>query len=251
MRRKFTIISTLYIMKNTLIILATLFSLTLFAQNGEKNFIDLNYIEVTGKAELEVVPDQIFLKIILNEKEFKSKQSIKEMEQLMTDKLSEIGIDAGKDLVVKDFVSNFQFYRLSKTDINVSKEYQLLVHDASTAGKVFVELEKAGISNISVEKLEHTNMQEYRKAVKVDAIKTAKEKASDLAAAIGQGIGRAVYINEVDMNNTYHLNTIIGRVAGMSAQGSHSGHSTAQEDLNLEFEKISIEYTILCRFELK
>ncbi|HQO49666.1 MAG TPA: SIMPL domain-containing protein [Bacteroidales bacterium] len=247
MRRKFTIISTLYIMKNTLIILATLFSLTLFAQNGEKNFIDLNYIEVTGKAELEVVPDQIFLKIILNEKEFKSKQSIKEMEQLMTDKLSEIGIDAGKDLVVKDFVSNFQFYRLSKTDINVSKEYQLLVHDASTAGKVFVELEKAGISNITVEKLDHTKMQEYRKAVKVDAIKAAKEKASDLAAAIGQGIGRAVYINEVDMNNTYHLNTIIGRVAGMSAQGSRSGHSTAQEDLNLEFEKISIEYTIFSK----
>jgi len=53
------------------------------------------------------------------------------------------------------------------------------------------------------------------------------------------------------MNNTYHLNTIIGRVAGMSAQGSRSGNSTAQEDLNLEFEKISIEYTILCRVELK
>ena len=38
------------------------------AQTGEKNFIDQNYIEVTGTAEMEIVPDEIYLKIVLSEK---------------------------------------------------------------------------------------------------------------------------------------------------------------------------------------
>lgn len=236
-------------MRNSLIILTILISTSIFAQKGEKNFIDQNYIEVTGKAELEIVPDQIYLKILLNEKEFKNKQPIAEMEKLMIDKLADLGIDTEKDLAIKDFASNFQFYWLGKSDIFVMKEYQLLVHDAPTAGKVFIELEKIGISNITIHKLDHSKIREFRKEVKVDAIKAAKEKAAELAIAIGQGIGRALFIEEIERNNNFLSNTLSGKVAGVTIRGSQS--ISELNNLDVEFEKIKIEYSILCRFELK
>ena len=237
-------------MKKIIIALTILISTSIYSQTGEKNFIDQNYIEVTGKAELEIIPDQIYLKILLNEKEFKNKQSIVEIEKGMIDKLTEIGINTEKNLAVKDFASNFQFYWLGKTDIFVTKEYQLLVHDAQTAGKVFVELEEIGISNISIDKLEHSKIREYRKDVKINAIKAAKEKASELAIAIDQNIGRALFIEEIRNNDFSISNTLSGKTAGVTIRGSRS-NGESFTDLNVEFEKIRIEYSILCRFELK
>ncbi|MBK7869291.1 MAG: hypothetical protein IPJ74_00735 [Saprospiraceae bacterium] len=44
-------------MKNLLLLLLCL-PLFSHAQSGVKNFIDQPYIEVTGKAEMEIVPDE-------------------------------------------------------------------------------------------------------------------------------------------------------------------------------------------------
>ena len=53
-------------MKIVCIVLSLLLgSFVTMAQSGEKNFIDQNYIEVSGTAEMEIVPDQIYLKLSL------------------------------------------------------------------------------------------------------------------------------------------------------------------------------------------
>ena len=116
----------------------------------------------------------------------------------MLSKLKEIGIDINKDLLIKDISSNFKYYWLTKNEILLAKEYQLLVKDGKTASKVFIELENIGISNVSIDKLDNSNIQKYRKEVKIEAIKAAKEKAESLANAIGQNIGRAIFIQELD-----------------------------------------------------
>ncbi len=236
-------------MKNLLFAFIILISTSVYSQTGEKNFIDQNYIEVIGKAELEIIPDQIYLKIILSEKEFKNNKSILKIEKAMIDKLSEIGIDTKQNLAIKDFASNFQFYWLGKSDIFVIKEYQLLIYDAQMVGKVFVELEKIGISNISIDKLEHSKILEFRKEVKLDAIKAAKVKASELAKAIDQDIGRALYINEIENNIFSRSNTLSGK-SEITMRASFNKAET-YSDYNIEFEKIKIDYSILCRFELK
>ncbi len=147
-----------YTMKRILLILLTTFSLTAFSQTGTKNFIDKNYIEVTGKAEMEIVPNEIYLKILISEKDFKGKKSLVEVEKSMTDKLTEIGIDISKKLAIKDMTSNFRNYWLKNSSINSIKEYQLNVESAKTAGQVFQGLESLGISNISIDKIEHSEI---------------------------------------------------------------------------------------------
>ncbi|MDP4206633.1 MAG: SIMPL domain-containing protein, partial [Bacteroidota bacterium] len=159
-------------MKKIIFTLALLILTTLVF--GQKNFIDTNYIEVTGKAEIEITPDLIYLKVLLNEKDNKNKISVSDLEEKMVEKLKEIGIDVSKSLQIKDLSSNFKFYFLTKNEIFLSKEYQILVNNGETAGKVLIGLEKIGISNVSIDKVDYSKMEDIRKEVKINAIKAAK-----------------------------------------------------------------------------
>ena len=151
-------------MKKIILIVFTVLTLNSFSQTGEKNFIDQNYIEVTGKAEMEIVPNEIYLKIIVSEKDLKGKQELPEIEKSMIEKLSKIGIDL-------DMASNFQKYWLKGSEINSEKEYQLMVENAKIAGQVIRELESLGLSNISIEKIEHSEIQKFRTEVKILALR--------------------------------------------------------------------------------
>lgn len=218
-------------------------------QTGDKNFIDQNYIEVTGKSEMEVSPDLIYIKILVNEKDNKNKTPLANRENTMISKLKEIGIDINKDLLIKDISSNFKYYWLTKSEILLAKEYQLLVRDGKTASKVFIELENIGISSVSIDRLDNSNIQKYRKEVKIDAIKAAKEKAESLANAIQQNIGRAIYIQELEGAPPTVSNRILIRGATSISNSLLYGSRAPEPDI--DFEKIRLEYSIICRFELK
>ena len=233
-------------MKQIIFILLTVFSVTSFAQIGEKNFIDQNYIEVTGQAEMEVVPNEIYLQILINEKDYKGKQEVQQLEKSMIDKLTEIGIDVSKQLVIKDMASNFQKYWLRGAETNSIKEYQLKVTDAKTAGQVIQELEALGISNISIEKVDHSEIEKLKTEVKVNAVKAAKEKAVALTNAVSQNIGRAIYIQEIN-NQIYRAQ--MSSVSNMVVRDVAKMEADQQPDI--EFEKIKLEYSILVRFAME
>jgi len=179
----------------------------------------------------------------------KGKQNIEEIENLMTVKLSEIGIDISKNLAIKDMVSNFRNYWLKNSKINSIKEYQLLVDNSKTAGQVFQELESLSISNISIERVEHSEIQKFKTEVKILAIKAAKEKAIILTNAIDQNIGKAIYIQEL---NSQVYRTMQRQVTGLSniVVREYSDKMKMEIEPEIEFEKITLEYSILVRFEI-
>ena len=231
-------------MKTKCFVLFLILSVPGFSQSGEKNFIDQNYIQVMGKAEMEVVPDLIDLKILIDENDVRGKTTISELEKLMLKKLTEIGIDLKKDLAVRDLASNFKSHLILKNEIILSKEYILTVHDGKTAATVFLELEKIGVSNISVEKLDHSEMETFRQDVKINAVKAAKTKAEYMTTAIGQATGRALYIEELEIPVYYP------RASNIMLRGAAKDESIAEVP-DIEFDKIKLEYSVLVRFELK
>ncbi|MBT29241.1 MAG: SIMPL domain-containing protein [Thalassobius sp.] len=224
-----------------------LIQLTAFSQTTGKNFIDENYIEVKGKAEMEVVPDEIYLKVLISEKDTKDKVSLEEQEKAMIKELKNLGIDVEKNVSVIDLSSNFQSYWLKKTDIINGKEYQIKVKDATTAGKIFKAMENINISNMFVDHVAHSEIEKFRREVKVAAIKAAKEKASDLANAIDQQVGRALYIEEIP---NYNINQNFRRaeVSNIAITGMSFSNATEPQ---IDFEKIKLEYEILARFKLE
>jgi uncharacterized protein YggE len=222
-----------------------------YAQIGEKNFIDQSYIEVTGKAEMEISPDMIYLKIVVSDKNNKSKLTLPEIEGKMISELTELGIDVNKDLSLMDFASNLKTYAFKTNDIILSKQYQLVVHDAKILQVIFFEFQKLGISDVSIEKLEHSQIEQYRKDVKVAAVKAAKEKADLLASALNQKIGKAIFVQELS-NIIPKISSSNIMIRGISSL-SKSVNSLSENKLayDIEFEQIKIESSFLVRFVLE
>jgi uncharacterized protein YggE len=237
-------------MKRLVIGLLLSVSIVGFAQTGEKNFIDQNYIEVTGKAELEIVPDMIYLKIVLSDKDNKDKLPLPEIEKKVINKLSELDIDVNKDLSLMNFISGLKSDWF-KSNVALKKQYQLIVRNTKTLQKVFFEFQNLGISTVSIEKLDHSNIEQYRKDVKVSAIKAAKEKAEMLAIALNQGIGKAIYVQEMEIINQNMSSNVF--VRGISSNLKYSANYANADEMgtDIEFEKIKVEGKFLVRFALE
>jgi len=214
---------------------------------SQKNFLDQNYIEVTGKATIKIVPDLIYLRIQLSEKQ-KNKIDLEAKEREMIAKLKDIGIDVAKELVIKDMASNFSGKILSSDNIVIAKVYLLLIHDAKTANKVISEMEKLEVSNIKVEKLEHTKLTDYKKECSIQAIKAARLKAETLTQAIGQSVGRAVYVEETPVQVVDDSNNYASTNYRYKAEMSTSPDNFVTD---LAFDEIKIDYSVMVRFELK
>ena len=215
------------------------------AVSAQKNFLDVHYIEVTGTAEMEVVPDRIYLKIVIDEKDNKSKTSIDKLEEDMIAALKTIeGINVAEDLKMKDLSSTMQYRIIKENQILYRKEYELLVKNGKTASQVIKKLDKAGISKVSIAKIDHSQIQEFRKTVRENAIKAAKEKATYLTETVGQSIGKAIYIRETTPQQSYSNSNAVYRWT-----------TTENEDENynseVEFSNIKITAFFDVRFELK
>ncbi len=208
-----------------------------------KNFIDQNYIEVQGQAEKDIVPDEIFIQINIDESDYKGRTNLSEFEQSMFDALSELGLDVEKSLKVKDMASSFEEYWLKKTDIQKSKSYELKVSTAGMASKVFREMEKIGISNLRINRVDHSNIDDFRNQVKINAVKNGKEKAEMLAKAVDQEIGRALFMRE--MENFYRP------VNSQVLMSARAGSMKEAKEPEIQFKKIHLEYSVQIYFELK
>ncbi|MDQ1772519.1 DUF541 domain-containing protein [Labilibaculum sp. A4] len=229
--------------RNVILLLAVFLSWSAMAQ-AQKNFIDQNYIEVKGLAELEVVPDEIYLNIHLDEEDTKNKESIEVLEKQMFVALKKAGINLEEQLSVSDFASNLQNHFFQRADMKKSKDFELLVHDSKTLGKVFVELDKIKISNISILRVDHSEIEKYRKQVKINAVIAGKEKAVALAEAIGQKVGKAIYINEVSSPYGRQMVNTMMRVKSENFE-------SAMGVPDLDFQKIKLEYSVMISFALE
>ena len=110
-----------------------------------------------------------------------------------------------------------------------------------------MELEKAGISNISIDRVDHSQLEKLRREVKINAVKAAKEKADAFAEAVGQKAGRALYISESG-GGYYPRLSAVANVSFKAASVMDAGEEMAPV---LDFEKIPLKHSVLVRFELK
>ena len=213
-----------------------------------KNFIDQPYVDTTAKVDTLVVPDRIFVTIVLQEEDSKGKISLETLEKRMEKVLTALSVNTKKDLQVTDMSSSYKQYFLKQKDIHKSKSFSLLLRDAITANTVFVALEKEGISNVFLEKTEYFNSDQLQMFLKMKAIKKAKLQAEYLTNALGQEVGKALYI--MDRNNQlnrYHNNQLDEVVViGYGAKTNEEF-----KPIEVEFEKILLETTVSVKFELK
>ncbi|MBQ7945137.1 MAG: SIMPL domain-containing protein [Bacteroidales bacterium] len=224
------------------LLLASLFLFDIDAQTLENT----PYIEVTGKAERDIVPDEIYLSISLSESDYGKESSLIAKEKQVLKTLENIGIDIQKQLSVKDLGSNFKKYVLRKNEVILSKDYELKTASAKQAAQVMMALEAIGVSKVTVDKVDCSQTEKYRDELRVEAIKNAKQKAEQLCQAIGQTCGKAIYI--VEQNYGHRVYNAMPMFKASLARAESADVASVPE---LAFESITLESSILVRFSLE
>jgi len=234
-------------MKKLTFLAYMLFSI-LLANSQTKNFIDQPYIEVSGNADTLITPNEIYIRILLSEKDTRDRVPIEELEQKMVSTLKSLGLDTKEDLTTSDMTSNFKYYLLKSKDVLKTKLYSLKVTDAVTASQVFLKLEEIAISNTSIERVAHSDLDNIKNKMRTNAIVDAKSRAIALTKPLNQSVGVAVHIVDTDNSISQQLQ---GRVAGIQIRGYSSFSNSDKELSKIEFEKIKVTANITAKFVLK
>lgn len=243
-----------YLYKNTMVIrnfiVTALFITTFsFSQNGNKNFIDQPYVEVTGTIVNEITPNEIYLNIVLNENNSKGKLSVEEQENQMIAVLKTLDIDLEKNFSILDFSGYFKRKFLSENELTKTKRYELLVNDGETLGKVYQALDRLNISNIFIAKVSHSDIERITRETKLKALKVAKGKADDYAIAVNQSIGKAILIQEIqNKQNSRLYGNNLGMLNEVIVTGYGSSNREKIQDLN--FKTLLVSASIQVKFIL-
>lgn len=233
---------------NLIMIALMVFSLNTFGQIDGACPEEKPYIEVNGIAEIEVVPDEIYISIILAERyENKEKITIEEQEEKMKSAIKSLGIDL-KNLYLTDVNADYLKVSWQKKDVLTKKDYVLKVADANSAGKVFMELDKLAIRDASISKVKHSKIDSLKREVRIMAIKAAKEKADYLLEAIGEQTGKAQIVREnqfvsYDAVSNSKLGGYVSYIDGVRVRG------TAENDI--VFQKIKVQSDVYVKFLIK
>jgi uncharacterized protein YggE len=224
-----------------------------FGQTNTTKTEEQPYIEVTGTAEKEVIPDEIYIGIIIRERYInKLKVTIEEQEDKLKSAVKSLGIDL-TNLYLSDANADYVKIRWQKKDVLTKKDYTLKVSNATTVGQVFQELEKLEITDAFISKVSHSKIDSLRKEVRIMAIKAAKDKADYLLTAIGDQTGKpliitespqTIYRSEINALPTRNVNSIASTVGGVSS-------SLGDKDNEIQFQKIKLASSIYVKFSIK
>lgn len=203
-----------------------------------------SYIQVYGRAEKEVTPDEFYLQIIINERDSKGKISVESQQRDMIAALRRQGIDIEKQLKVANLSSEF----FKKNTSVASAKYQLQLGSAAEVSKAWQALDALGISNVSILRVSHSKIEELKREVRLDAMRNAQQSAREMAEAVGQTIGKCFYIYDTNSNvmPLYYDNAVVMR----SAKASTAGAEAVEED-PLDFKTIRLEYSVQAKFVLE
>ena len=230
-------------MKRAIIFLLILSSYQSIGQT--KNFIDQPYLETTSQIDTLVVPDLIYLSIIIRESDTKDRKSLEEMENRMQSALQALGIDTEKQLMLSDLESDFKNYFLKKTGVLKSKAFTLLVYDALTAGKAIQALEKNQIANVNFQKAEVSNIEQLELLLRAKAVEKAAEQARVMLEALDQSLGKALYISDLNTGITYDWQN---RMATMEMSMKRADE---YEPINVDFQKVKVSSTVNVKFRIE
>ena len=201
-----------------------------------------SYVQVYGVAEEEITPDEIYLLITINERDQKGRISIREQQRSMLSMLKREGVDVEKQLTMVDLSSSF----FKRNNALAVAQYRLLLHDAATVARVWQQLDQLAISQVSIEKMTHSKMAEYRAEVRQAAIRAAKQRATELAEAIDQRVGRCFYIYDMNADGVAMQKSNM-----LMARGATTDFAEAEEQPSLEFSKIKLPYRVQAKFVLE
>lgn len=233
-------------MKNVLLVIC-LISAPLFAQEPLHQTAT---IEVEGTAVLDVVPDEIYISITLEERtNGRDPITVEAQENQLKQALTEIGVPVDQ-LSLSAANADYIYIGMRKRAVVSKTQYLLKVSDAKSVTDVFETLDSLKIDKAFISHVNHSKMEELQKQVKINAIKAAKQKADYLLEAISEKTGSAVHVQEIESRMTANEGRYINRKMDLEELQINEGASYDKIQ-RIEFRKITLSAKIQVIFEIK
>lgn len=240
-------------MKTKLCVISILFialSAHSFAQSSVQPQQKIKKISVSGSAEMEVDPDEIYVNFDLKEyyNKQKTKVGIDVIKKEFLESCAKAGI-AKEDIHVQSMSGsayNYWFIRKNKQepDFLASVNYIVKFNAPDKLNDLVTKLNDEATNNMYISKISHSKMEDFRRQVKINATIAAKQKAQYLAESIGEKIGSALLIEETDGSPApvmYNRMMMANKAGGGTDEGTD----------NTPFQKLTIHSDIHAEFELQ
>ncbi len=204
------------------------------------------YIDVTGTAEIEIIPDKIHYIVEIKEyfkeefethakpEEYRTKVSLSQIEQEFKQALMQAGIP--EKAIRTQEIGNY--WREPGKDFLISKQFDITLTSFDQINKIIENINTRGISNMHIGTLENKNLQAYKKKGQISALNAAREKAEYLVEATGNKLGNVIHIVENDADMSF-LSSSPQRNIRVSDAFSYD-----------EYRVIKKSYSLRVRFEI-
>lgn len=219
-------------------------------------------ITVSGSAEMEIIPDEIFVNIEIREyqKRGESKKDIETLKTQFFNACKSAGIhDSLVSIVSYSGYNDYYHWKKNKkreNDLQAAVTYQIKFKSSKAMDDLVDKLDDEGTNAFLIVKTDHTKMTEFRKLLKIEAIKAAKAKGIYLTEAISEKLGEAITISEPNESRSVNINGFWmdnmeisnSQYSQMRYEPRNNEEGGAQE---VDFKKIKLRFEVSVVFALK
>ncbi|MBQ5619948.1 MAG: SIMPL domain-containing protein [Alistipes sp.] len=228
-----------------MIFLAAAFLLVALSVSAQQAETFPSYIEVNGVAEKEIAPNEIYLSITINERDSKGKISIDEQQRDMVAVLKKLGVKPTEQLKMLDLTSSY----FKRGNALAKAQYELKLTSAVEVARVWRALDELGISQVTVQKVSHTDIETFKKEVRADAMRAARDNARALAEAIDQKAGKCFWI--ADYSSPVKTTFAVANMKARGVMEESVSFDAMVEEEGLEFQAINLQHRVQAKFVLE
>ncbi|WP_300440042.1 SIMPL domain-containing protein [Christiangramia sp.] len=220
-------------MKKLFFVLALITTIPMFAQQN----LERSMVNVTGEGVVKVEPDEVLIKSRI-EHEGSSAAEVKKQNDEVVNKiikyLKSQNIDE-KDIKTEYINLNKRYDYNDKSYTYVANQaISIKLQDLTDYEKIMKGLLENGLNRIDGIEFKSSEIEKYEKEARKLAVLDAQNTARELAEPLGQGIGKAVSISEMDSNNFQPMYRMDAVVEMSSAKGSQQTIAPGELEIKIK-----------------
>jgi len=199
-------------------------------------------ISVNGEAEMEITPNEIFVRITL--KEYLDGRKKVEMNKLESELVKAVKAEdlPAENLTVESiFGYNWDWKKQRAEEFLATKSFKLKVSDLKQMNDLLARLDERGVNSVGIASYTHSDLNRYKQELKLEALKNAKEKAGFLLNGIDEKLGPVLEVSEI----AHHPVQPVYRVQAME-MADDSGYQS-----DLEFQTIKLQAEVMAVFSIQ
>lgn len=219
-------------MKKILFLALILMATSVIAQQNQQRSV----VNVTGEGIVKVEPDEVLVKSRI-EHEGPSAEMVKKQNDEVVNKvikyLKAHGIDE-KDIKTDYINLNKRYDYNEKTYSYVANQaISITLHEIKDYEKIMKGLLENGLNRIDGIEFKSSEMEKYEREARKKAVINAQETARQLAEPLGQEIGKAVSISEMEYNNVQPLYRMDEAVEMSQSKGSQQTIAPGEMEIKI------------------